>query len=95
MCYFRKTNFNTISFKTEVCAVGIAVKKSRKRENKNSAEVAGRIGQFEVHTKGVGRKILEQQGWSEGQGLGSTIRGRPDAIDSEGQLPRDKRGIGY
>ena len=52
------------------------------------------IGKFEKHTKGIGRKILEQQGWREGEGLGTTVIGRADALDNEGQLPRDKKGFG-
>jgi hypothetical protein len=54
-----------------------------------------KIGKFEAHTKGIGRKILEDQGWSEGQGLGSSIRGIPDALDNDGQNPKDRKGFGY
>ncbi|NXX81427.1 GPTC3 protein, partial [Urocolius indicus] len=53
------------------------------------------IGTFERHTKGFGRKVLEQQGWTEGQGLGSSNSGMAEALDNEGQNPRCKRGLGY
>ena len=50
-------------------------------------------GQFEVHTKGVGRKIMERQGWKEGRGLGKTFEGAADAIEHDGQTNRF--GFGY
>uniref|UniRef100_A0A8C3UFW9 G-patch domain containing 3 n=1 Tax=Catharus ustulatus TaxID=91951 RepID=A0A8C3UFW9_CATUS len=53
------------------------------------------IGTFERHTKGFGRKVLEQQGWTEGLGLGSSNSGMAEALDNEGQHPRCKRGLGY
>ncbi|OPJ69825.1 G patch domain-containing protein 3 isoform B [Patagioenas fasciata monilis] len=69
------------------------------------------IGTFERYTKvssgrgrgrrgnagvvGFGRKVLEQQGWTEGLGLGSSNSGMAEALDNEGQNPRCKRGLGY
>ncbi|XP_010009675.1 PREDICTED: G patch domain-containing protein 3, partial [Nestor notabilis] len=53
------------------------------------------IGAFERHTKGFGRKVLEQQGWTEGLGLGASNSGMAEALDNEGQNPRCKRGLGY
>ncbi|NWU20380.1 GPTC3 protein, partial [Dyaphorophyia castanea] len=53
------------------------------------------IGTFERHTRGFGRKVLEQQGWTEGLGLGSSNSGMAEALDNEGQNPRCKRGLGY
>ncbi|NXH22497.1 GPTC3 protein, partial [Bucco capensis] len=53
------------------------------------------IGTFERYTKGFGRKVLEQQGWTEGLGLGSSNSGMAKALDNEGQNPRCKRGLGY
>uniref|UniRef100_A0A8V5H9J4 Uncharacterized protein n=1 Tax=Melopsittacus undulatus TaxID=13146 RepID=A0A8V5H9J4_MELUD len=53
------------------------------------------IGAFERYTKGFGRKVLEQQGWTEGLGLGSSNSGMTEALDNEGQNPRCKRGLGY
>jgi len=37
---------------------------------------------------------METQGWSEGKGLGSTIKGLADALENEGQHPRDRSGFG-
>jgi hypothetical protein len=55
-----------------------------------------RIGKFECHSKGIGRKLMTKYGWTEGQSLGSSVRGIVDALDAEGgQKPTDKRGLGY
>lgn len=78
---------------TDRITAGIAVKKHKQTSSKGHDDV--NIGKFEIHTKGVGRKILEQQGWTEGQGLGHSVRGISDALDSDGQNPRDKKGLGY
>eukprot|EP00058_Branchiostoma_floridae_P017995 XP_002603484.1 hypothetical protein BRAFLDRAFT_220106 [Branchiostoma floridae] len=58
-------------------------------------EQEGKIGQFERHTKGLGRKIMERQGWRDGEGLGSWKKGPADALGNEGQGPWDKRGFGF
>ena len=44
--------------------------------------------------QGIGRRVLEAQGWAEGQGLGGSVRGSADIIDSEGQKPYDRSGLG-
>lgn len=44
--------------------------------------------------QGFGRKVLEQQGWTEGLGLGSNNSGMAEALDNEGQNPRCRRGLG-
>ncbi len=44
--------------------------------------------------QGVGRKVMERQGWNEGQGIGKHASGMTDALDNEGQTSRDKRGLG-
>ncbi|NXE15428.1 GPTC3 protein, partial [Lophotis ruficrista] len=68
----------------------------RLRDGLEDGSVSGRqIGTFERHTKGFGRKVLEQQGWTEGLGLGSSNSGMAEALDNEGQNPRCKRGLGY
>ncbi|XP_028936687.1 G patch domain-containing protein 3 [Ornithorhynchus anatinus] len=68
----------------------------RLRAGEEDGSVAGRqLGTFERHTKGIGRRVMERQGWAEGQGLGSTNLGRPEALDGDGQDPRCKRGLGY
>ncbi|KAG5858093.1 hypothetical protein ANANG_G00026440 [Anguilla anguilla] len=53
------------------------------------------IGSFERFTKGVGRKLMERQGWRDGDGLGQARAGIPDALETEGQHPKCKRGFGY
>ncbi|XP_008835059.1 G patch domain-containing protein 3 [Nannospalax galili] len=68
----------------------------RLRDGQEDGSVIGRqVGTFERHTKGIGRKVMERQGWAEGQGLGSRCSGVPEALDSDGQHPRCKRGLGY
>ncbi|KAI1231115.1 hypothetical protein IHE44_0008048 [Lamprotornis superbus] len=68
----------------------------RLRDGLEDGSVPGQhIGTFERHTKGFGRKVLEQQGWTEGLGLGSSNSGMAEALDNEGQNPRCKRGLGY
>jgi hypothetical protein len=44
--------------------------------------------------QGIGRKVLEKQGWKDGAGLGSTIVGIADALENEGQPPTCKKGFG-
>nr|XP_020504635.1 G patch domain-containing protein 3 [Labrus bergylta] len=53
------------------------------------------IGNFERFTKGFGRRLMEKQGWKDGEGLGNSQIGIPEALDNEGQHPRCKRGFGY
>ncbi|XP_072890669.1 G patch domain-containing protein 3 [Hemitrygon akajei] len=68
----------------------------RLREGLESASVQSpRIGGFERYTKGIGRKVMERQGWRDGQGLGCSNSGLADALDNEGQHPKCKRGFGY
>lgn len=52
------------------------------------------VGQFEVHTRGIGRRLMEAQGWQDGQGLGRGSAGLPYALDNDGQHPHDKKGFG-
>ncbi|XP_067167795.1 G patch domain-containing protein 3 [Apteryx mantelli] len=68
----------------------------RLRDGLEDGSVSGQqVGTFEKYTKGIGRKVLEQQGWTEGLGLGSSNSGMAEALDNEGQNPRCKRGLGY
>ncbi|XP_026149523.1 G patch domain-containing protein 3 [Mastacembelus armatus] len=53
------------------------------------------IGSFERFTKGIGRRVMEKQGWKDGEGLGNSQIGIPEALENEGQHPRCKRGFGY
>ncbi|XP_048356077.1 G patch domain-containing protein 3 [Sphaerodactylus townsendi] len=68
----------------------------RLRDGLEDGSVLGQqIGTFEKYTKGIGRKVLERQGWTEGLGLGSSNSGMAEALDNEGQNPKCKRGLGY
>ncbi|KAM8787907.1 G patch domain-containing protein 3 [Rhynchonycteris naso] len=68
----------------------------RLRDGQEDGSVIERqVGTFERHTKGIGRKVMERQGWAEGQGLGSQCSGVPEALDNDGQHPRCKHGLGY
>ncbi|XP_053867476.1 G patch domain-containing protein 3 [Malaclemys terrapin pileata] len=68
----------------------------RLRDGLEDGSVSGQqIGTFEKYTKGIGRKVLERQGWMEGRGLGSSNSGMAEALDNEGQHPKCKRGLGY
>ena len=73
--------------------VGIAKRLKSKNSTKKQNEDT-KIGKFEEHTRGFGRRILVEQGWTEGQGLGSSVQGIADALDNEGQNPRDRTGFG-
>jgi hypothetical protein len=53
------------------------------------------IGPFEKHTKGIGRRLMEKHGWRDGSGLGISQRGIAKPIESEGQKPRERKGLGY
>ncbi|XP_067303995.1 G patch domain-containing protein 3 [Pseudorasbora parva] len=54
-----------------------------------------KIGRFERFTKGFGRRVMEKQGWKDGEGLGNSQAGLTEALESEGQHPNCKRGFGY
>ncbi|XP_030847552.1 G patch domain-containing protein 3 [Strongylocentrotus purpuratus] len=66
-----------------------------KRGLEDTSVFEKRIGKFEKHTKGIGRRVLQKQGWSDGEGLGKTVVGMADALDNTGQHSRDKTGFGY
>ncbi|KAM8826019.1 G patch domain-containing protein 3 [Synchiropus picturatus] len=53
------------------------------------------IGSFEKFTKGFGRRLMERQGWKDGEGLGHSQVGISEALENEGQHPHCKRGFGY
>ena len=77
---------------TDRFSLGLA--KKRKKKHVIPSSDKNKIGKFEVHTKGIGRKILEKQGWQDGQGIGSTITGMAEALENEGQPPSVKAGFG-
>ncbi|KAI9565010.1 hypothetical protein GHT06_008752 [Daphnia sinensis] len=53
------------------------------------------VGPFEKHTKGIGRRLMEKQGWRDGLGLGVAQKGIAKPIESDGQKPRERKGLGY
>ncbi|XP_047489385.1 G patch domain-containing protein 3-like [Penaeus chinensis] len=65
------------------------------KQRKKGPTPAPKIGEFEAHTRGIGRRLMEAQGWEEGKGLGRNSAGLPYALDNDGQHPRDKKGFGY
>uniref|UniRef100_A0A6J0UTK5 G patch domain-containing protein 3 isoform X1 n=1 Tax=Pogona vitticeps TaxID=103695 RepID=A0A6J0UTK5_9SAUR len=68
----------------------------RLRDGLEDGSVLGQpVGNFEKYTKGIGRKVMEKQGWTEGLGLGSSNSGIAEALGNEGQHPKCKRGLGY
>uniref|UniRef100_A0A8C0GRP5 G-patch domain containing 3 n=1 Tax=Chelonoidis abingdonii TaxID=106734 RepID=A0A8C0GRP5_CHEAB len=66
----------------------------RLRDGLEDGSVSGQQ-RFGNRLKNIPRKVLERQGWMEGRGLGSSNSGMAEALDSEGQHPKCKRGLGY
>uniref|UniRef100_G3MM85 G-patch domain-containing protein n=1 Tax=Amblyomma maculatum TaxID=34609 RepID=G3MM85_AMBMU len=67
----------------------------RLRETDEEMDDENRLATFEKHTKGFGSRILKEQGWSEGEGVGRTKEGIAIPIDDAGQHPWDRSGFGY
>lgn len=67
---------------------------AREKRLRSGEEVAG-IGGFEKYTKGIGKKVLKRSGWKEGSGVGASKQGITEPVDTEGQHPLNKRGLGY
>lgn len=65
------------------------------RVSPETTELGVKTGDFEKHTKGIGRKVLEKNGWKEGRGIGKWREGDPQIIDSQGQLSYSKKGLGF
>ncbi|XP_075709562.1 G patch domain-containing protein 3 [Rhinoderma darwinii] len=68
---------------------------TRRRDGLDTTAEKLDLGGFEQYTKGVGRKVMERQGWTDGTGLGSSGAGIPEALENEGQHPKCKYGLGY
>lgn len=56
---------------------------------------SGMVGPFELHTRGIGRRLMERTGWRDGSGLGPKQKGIAKPIESEGQQPKERKGLGY
>jgi hypothetical protein len=67
-----------------------AFKRTKKKKNERGLV---RVGDFERHTLGVGRRLMEQQGWKDGSGLGSKLVGISSPVEASGNLGRF--GLGY
>ncbi|XP_062841485.1 G patch domain-containing protein 3 [Trichomycterus rosablanca] len=68
---------------------------TRLRAGEEQESCQRKIGTFERFTKGVGRRVMEKQGWKEGEGLGHSSIGMSEALENEGQHPHCRRGFGY
>ncbi|XP_037089857.1 G patch domain-containing protein 3-like isoform X2 [Pollicipes pollicipes] len=51
------------------------------------------VGAFERHTRGFGRRVLLNLGWTEGRGLGTGAGGIAEPLEADGQT--DRRGFGF
>lgn len=59
-------------------------------------ELSGDISVHLIHNvQGIGSKVLKQSGWVLGSGVGATNQGIAEPVESEGQHPSNKRGLGY
>ena len=72
---------------------GLAVGGRRQTKQQKQKQQPLRRGQFEKHTRGIGRRLLETSGWKDGQGLGKSGQGRPDVVEDRGQQGRS--GLGF
>uniref|UniRef100_A0A183HKD3 G-patch domain-containing protein n=1 Tax=Onchocerca flexuosa TaxID=387005 RepID=A0A183HKD3_9BILA len=78
-------------------------KKIRKRHYESIQRPSSAIssGQFEVHTRGIGSKIMKSYGWSPGLGLGPQNLGRIETVsveieeDGSAQTSNERKGLGY
>ncbi|XP_035827157.1 G patch domain-containing protein 3 isoform X2 [Aplysia californica] len=80
---------------SSISSAGNEVSASQHGRGSKLVSSGAAIGAFERHTKGIGRKVMEKQGWREGQGLGSSKPGITEALRGEGQRPHDKQGLGF
>ena len=61
---------------------------------REGAEQASLFAGFERYTKGIGSKVLRRSGWTEGRGVGRAADGRSEPVDTDGQHPHNKTGLG-
>lgn len=71
------------------------LKKQKRPLLKCSQEEKIKNIKFDHYTKGFGRRLLEKQGWKEGESVGQRS-GLKEALDaSGGKVPFDKTGLGF
>lgn len=61
---------------------------------RDGVQQASVFGGFEKYTKGVGSRVLKKSGWKEGSGVGRASDGIPEPVDTDGQHPHNKTGLG-
>ena len=44
--------------------------------------------------QGIGSKVLKRSGWREGCGVGRSADGIAEPLETEGQHPHSRRGLG-
>lgn len=67
----------------------------KRKEERNRRKMTEHFAQFEKYSKGFGSRLLKQQGWKEGEGVGTSKHGISEPIEVEGQLPVKRTGFGY
>lgn len=50
---------------------------------------------FRMCMQGIGSKVLKRSGWVAGSGVGATNQGITEPVESDGQHPSNKHGLGY
>ncbi|KAM9309130.1 G patch domain-containing protein 3 [Pholidichthys leucotaenia] len=75
--------------------IGMRYEKRLREGQEDGSALNQSIGSFERFTKGVGRRVMEKQGWRDGEGLGNSQTGISEALENDGQHPNCKRGFGY
>ncbi|KAM7310164.1 G patch domain-containing protein 3 [Ixodes scapularis] len=65
----------------------------RLRETEEPMDDENRLASFERYTKGFGSRILEGQGWCQGQGVGRG--GIAEPIEDSKRHPWDRSGLGF